>query len=181
MSLSRYWPTRDEVNRCIKAEAESASDAVLLAAHQPMRLLRRDEGSGVESQVSEHDLLEAFLSDDLPQGTLLMPIMGASGAGKSHLIRWLAAQLGRDPRARHMHVIRIPKSASLRGVVELVLEPLSNDDRFSDIRESLGQSHCPGYPTRGCRTVLGRAGSRSERPKRSSPGRTKKELTGTRE
>ena len=140
MSLSRYWPTRDEVNRCIKAEAESASDAVLLAAHQPMRLLRRDEGSGVKSQVSEHDLLEAFLSDDLPQGTLLMPIMGASGAGKSHLIRWLAAQLGRDPRARHMHVIRIPKSASLRGVVELVLEPLSNDDRFSDIRESLDKA-----------------------------------------
>ncbi len=140
MSLSRYWPTRDEINRCIKAEAESASDAVLLAAHQPMPLLRRDEGSVVESRVSEHELLEAFLSDDLPQGTLLMPITGPSGAGKSHLIRWLAAQLGRDPRARHMNVIRIPKSASLRDVVELVLEPLSQDARFSEIRESLDRA-----------------------------------------
>ena len=62
MSLSSYWPTRDEINRCIKAEAEAASDAVLLAAHQPMPLLRRDEGSDVESRVWEHDLLEAFLS-----------------------------------------------------------------------------------------------------------------------
>lgn len=138
--LSRYWPIRDEINRCIKAEAESASDAVLLAVHQAMPLLRRDEGSGVESQVSEHELLEAFLSDDLPQGTLLMPITGPSGAGKSHLIRWLAAQLGRDPRADHMHVIRIPKSASLRDVVELVLEPLSQDARFSEIRDSLDRA-----------------------------------------
>jgi hypothetical protein len=137
MSLSRYWPTRDEINRCIKAEAEAASDAVLLAAHQPMPLLRRDEGSGVESQVWEHDLLEAFLSDDLPHGTLLMPITGPSGAGKSHLIRWLAAQLGRDPRARQMHVIRIPKSASLRDVVEQVLEPLSDDPRYAEVRKSL--------------------------------------------
>lgn len=137
MSLSRYWPSRDEINRCIKAEAEAASDAVLLAVHQPMPLLRRDEGSDVESQVWEHDLLEAFLSDDLPQGTLLMPITGPSGAGKSHLIRWLAAQLGRDPRARKMHVIRIPKSASLRDVVEQVLEPLSDDPRYAAVRKSL--------------------------------------------
>lgn len=137
MSLSSYWPTRDEINRCIKAEAEAASDAVLLAAHQPMPLLRRDEGSDVESRVWEHDLLEAFLSNDLPQGTLLMPITGPSGAGKSHLIRWLAAQLGRDPRARQMHVIRIPKSASLRDVVEQVLEPLSDDPRYAAVRKSL--------------------------------------------
>ena len=140
MPLSRYWPTRSEVNRCIKAEAESASDAVLLAVHQPMVMLRRDEGSGLESQVSEHEFLEAFLSDDLPQGTLLMPITGASGAGKSHLIRWLAAQLGRDSRARRMHVIRVPKSASLRDVVELVLEPLAGDERFSEVRGSLDRA-----------------------------------------
>ena len=140
VSLSRYWPTRDEINRCIKTEAESASDAVLLAVHQSMPLVRRDEGSQVESQVSEHDLLEAFVSDDLPQGTLLMPITGASGSGKSHMIRWLAAQLGRDPRSSHMHVIRIPKSASLRHVVELVLEPLASDSRFSEVRESLDKA-----------------------------------------
>lgn len=137
MPLVRYWPTRDEINRCIKAEAESASDAVILAVHQPMPLVRRDEGSGIESQASEQELLEAFLSEDLPQGTLLMPITGPSGSGKSHLVRWLAAQLGRDPRACDMHVIRIPKSASLRYVVECVLEPLADDPRFGEVRKSL--------------------------------------------
>jgi hypothetical protein len=137
MALNRYWPTRDEINRCIKAEAESASDAVLLAVHQPTPLVRREIESGNESPAWEHDLLEAFLSDDLPEGTLLMPITGPSGAGKSHLIRWLAAQLGRDPRARQMHVIRIPKSASLREVVEQVLEPLSDDPHYAEVRKSL--------------------------------------------
>lgn len=140
MSLIHYWPSHDEINRCIKAEAESASDAVLLAVHQSMPLLRKDVGSDVEAKVSEHDLLEAFLTKNLPQGTLLMPITGASGAGKSHLIRWLSAQLGRDPRAKHMHVIRIPKSASLRDVVERVLEPLSSDPRYREVQESLSNA-----------------------------------------
>ncbi len=141
MPLIRYWPTREEINRCIKTEAESAPDAVLLAVHQPMSLVQRAEGTGTESLVGEYDLLDAFLSDDLPQGTLLVPITGPSGSGKSHLIRWLAAQLARDPRSRErMHVIRIPKSASLRDVVELILSPLSGDERFAGLRESLDKA-----------------------------------------
>lgn len=138
MPLINYWPTRDEINRCIKSEAESASDAVLLAVHQPMALLRRDEGSNKEVQVTEDEMLKAFLSDDLPQGTLIMPITGPSGAGKSHLIRWLHAQLKRDdPYSERRHVIRVPKSSSLRDVVELILQPLSEDQKFAEIRETV--------------------------------------------
>ena len=39
-----------------------------------------------------------------------------------------------------MHVIRIPKSANLRDVVELILEPLSDDTRFSEVREILDKA-----------------------------------------
>jgi len=140
MSIAAYWPVRDEINRCIKAEAEAASDAVLMAVHQPIPLVRREFGSGPETPATEHALLDAFLSDDLPQGTLLTAITGPSGVGKSHLIRWLAAQLGRDPRARHLHVIRIPKSSNLRRVVELMLEPLAGDPRFAEVLTSLNQA-----------------------------------------
>lgn len=140
MSLIHYWPKRDEINRCIKTQAESASDAVLLAVHQPTSLIRRAEGSKTESEASEVDLLDTFLSNDLPEGTLIMPIMGPSGAGKSHLIRWLAAQLGRDPRAKHMHVLRIPKYASLRDVVSLILEPLAEDPKFAEVCASLDRA-----------------------------------------
>ena len=140
MSLDAYWPDRDEINRCIKAEAEAAPDAVLMAVHQSMPLVRKEFGSGLETPATEQALLDAFLSDDLPQGTLLMAISGPSGVGKSHLIRWLAAQLGRDQRASHLHVIRIPKSANLRRVVELMLEPLAGDPRFAEVLTSLNQA-----------------------------------------
>jgi len=55
--------------------------------------------------------------------------------GKSHLIRILDARLRRLPNASNYLVIRIPKSASLRRVVELILEaePLQ-DSSYDTIR-----------------------------------------------
>jgi hypothetical protein len=133
--LQKYWPTRDEVFNCIKREAEAASEAVLLAVHQPMPLTTRNAGSQQETPVTEHDFLEAFLTSDLPEGTLIQAVTGPSGAGKSHLVRWLAAQLERDPRAKEgMHVVRIPKTASLRMVVERILEPLAGEPQFAEAR-----------------------------------------------
>jgi AAA domain len=135
--LSSYWPTQDQINRCIKTEAETASDAVLLAVHQETPLYVRNAGSHTKRSVKERDMLEDFLTQDLPEGTLLLAITGASGAGKSHMIRWLAAQLERDPRAKDMHVIRIPKSANLKTVVENILEPLREKERFEEARREL--------------------------------------------
>jgi hypothetical protein len=136
-ALLRYWPVRDEVNACIKAEAEAASEEVLLAVHQPSPLVHRQVDGSLETPATEADLLNALLTDDLPQGTLILPITGASGAGKSHLVRWLAAQLRRHPKAERMLVIRIPKSASLRTVVELILEPLAQDPHYAAARIEL--------------------------------------------
>lgn len=138
--LLPYWPTEEEINNCIKTEAESASDAVLLSVHQETPLSIRNAGSDTKSTVTEDDLLNDFLSPNLPEGTKVLAITGVSGAGKSHMIRWLAAHLERDPRAANMHVIRIPKSANLKRVVELILEPLSGDKRFERIRKDLEEA-----------------------------------------
>ncbi|RYG87877.1 MAG: hypothetical protein EON59_06105, partial [Alphaproteobacteria bacterium] len=132
--LTNYWPTASQVNACIKNEAETADVAVLLAVHQPSPLTTRDVGSGLETAVSENDLLKAFLSDDVPGGALLVPITGASGAGKSHMIRWLDAQLQRSAKSDRLHIIRIPKSASLRTVVEKILEPLKDNKAYDKVR-----------------------------------------------
>lgn len=126
----QYWPDQHSVNACIKNEAETADDAVILAVHRPSTLLRRAERSETQTRMSEKDLLDAFTSDDVPSGALLLPITGASGAGKSHVIRWLDAQLQRSENRDRYHIIRIPKSASLRTVVELILEPLKDDPRY---------------------------------------------------
>src|SRR5262245_3099957 len=103
--LSSYWPQQDEITRCIKREAETASEAVLLAVHQPMPLAVRNSGSLHETEIRDREFVESFLTTDLPEGILLQPVTGASGAGKSHLIRWLAAQLERDARAKRMVVV----------------------------------------------------------------------------
>jgi len=135
--LERYWPAADEVNACIKNEAETADVSVLLAVHQPAPLRTRNAGTNNEAPATEEELLDAFLSDDVPGGYLLFPITGPSGVGKSHVIRWLDAQLQRSPKRERLHIIRIPKSASLRRVVELILEPLEGDPRFEKSRSEL--------------------------------------------
>jgi hypothetical protein len=135
--LERYWPDAVEVNTCIKNEAETADVAVLLAVHQPSPLVTRNVGTLIETPVTETDLLSAFLTEDVPSGALILPITGPSGVGKSHMIRWLDAQLRRSTRREKLHIIRIPKSASLRTVVELILEPLSDDPRYAKARENL--------------------------------------------
>lgn len=135
--VETYWPGAASVNACIKNEAETADVAVLLAVHQASPLTTRDVGSGIETVVSEEDLLEAFLTDDVPGGALLVPITGASGAGKSHMIRWLDAQLQRSAKRDRLHVIRIPKSASLRTVVEKILEPLKDNPLYAKAREEM--------------------------------------------
>ena len=135
--LGAYWPSREEINRCIKSQAEAVTDSVLLSVHQSMPLAVREAGALFETPATEHELLETFLSEDLPEGMLLLPITGASGVGKSHMIRWLASQLERDERGKRMEVIRIPKSANLRTVVELILAPLSVDTRYKEARRNL--------------------------------------------
>jgi hypothetical protein len=137
LMLDNYWPQESQVNACIKNEAETPDVAVLLAVHQPSALTTIDVGTGTPTIVSEEDLLDAFMTDNVPGGTLLFPITGASGAGKSHIIRWLDAQLQRSAKRDKLHIIRIPKSASLRTVVGLILAPLKDNARYKDATEDL--------------------------------------------
>jgi hypothetical protein len=135
--LENYWPEARQVNACIKNEAETAEVSVLLAVHQPSLLTTRNAGTNIETPATEQQLLDAFLTDNVPGGYMLAPITGPSGAGKSHVIRWLDAQLQRSPKRKKLHIIRIPKSASLRTVVELILEPLAGNPRYAKPREQL--------------------------------------------
>ncbi len=119
MTLESYWPTPENVKECIRTEAEELAEHTLLAVHEPMLLVRK-ETNGTETDSSEHDLLKQILNVDRP-----IPIIGRSGVGKSHLIRWLHAQLKLSERTRDWHIVRIPKNASLKHVLELMLRDLS--------------------------------------------------------
>jgi hypothetical protein len=137
MTLEDYWPLADEdhCGRCLFNEAETAAEAVLLAVHQPMLLTKR-EGDGLEQPVTEAQVLEGLLAPH-PSGTTIIPIIGDSGVGKSHLIRWLDSHLKIRGDASSRHVVRIPKSASLRRVLELIMEGLPQTEDYNRIRHQL--------------------------------------------
>jgi hypothetical protein len=135
--LLSLWPPETQVQACIKQEAEAVDEAVFLAVHQPMSLLRRDVGAaGQVVARTEQDLLQEFLTPHLPEGRLILPIVGSSGVGKSHVIRWLDAQLRRRTDASQRHVIRVPKGSSLKGVLRLLLQHLPGP-AFARLREAL--------------------------------------------
>ena len=133
MSLLQYWPVAEEINACIKHEAEGAHDAVLLAVHRPSPLSYKLISSGEKFDASEEELFKYLVSEDVPSGTHVVPITGSSGVGKSHMVRILNARLQSINEDGRYVVIRIPKSASLRRVVELILEKLPEEE-YAQVR-----------------------------------------------
>jgi len=127
MHLLEYWPSREYIDQCIRTEAEELAEHNLLAVHEPMRLRRK--GLSETESCSDEDLLKDFLQVERP-----IPIIGRSGVGKSHLLRWLHAKLKVHPEATEWHIVRIPKNASLRQVLELLLTGLEGEN-FAQARQ----------------------------------------------
>ena len=111
----------DTVTATIPTEAATPSDAVLLATHAPLQITRRGGKGGHEASelVSEHQLLEEFLTAEPNNGVLVATIIGKVGAGKSHLVRWAKANIAEQAGR---HVIYLQKTeTSLQDVVEALL------------------------------------------------------------
>ena len=121
--LEAYWPSEKERNYCIRTDAETAAEHVLLAVHEPMTLTMRQNERAPSGHKSEYDFLEFILDTGYP-----VPVLGPAGSGKSHIIRWLDAKLRVRPECEDWHIRRIPKSASLKDVLIILLEGLEGED-----------------------------------------------------
>ncbi|MDP1692150.1 MAG: protein DpdH [Burkholderiaceae bacterium] len=138
--LIDYWPPLDQVYECLRTEAETTDEALLLAVHEPVELLRRPaQRDARPTPATEDDLLSALLRPAADGSAVLVAITGASGVGKSHMVRWLKAQLERHPRKDEFVIVSIPKTASLRKVVELILAPLPKE-QYEALRHDLGRA-----------------------------------------
>jgi hypothetical protein len=135
MSLLRFWPTEADCLECIKPEAENPSDAVFLAVHQEMHFRRESFNTKQSESRSQNQLLNEFLRDE-PSGRVILPILGESGIGKSHLVRWLKVQLQQRKDRDKRHVILIPKSSSLKSVLGRILDGLKGP-QYEEIRGQL--------------------------------------------
>lgn len=120
MGLELYWPEKKNVLACIKTEAEELAEETLIAVHEPMKLVKFST-STAEEIATENDLLNHFLQIDRP-----IPIVADAGLGKSHLVRWLHAKLKthKTVQEQKWQIVRIPKNASLRQTLHLILENL---------------------------------------------------------
>lgn len=125
--LDQYWPVIKHIDECIRTEAEVVDDAVLLAVHEPGPLRTRSATGAADEPATEQDLLEALLRPADDGSAVLVAITGESGVGKSHMVRWLHAQLQRHPKRDQLVIVLVPKTASLRQVVERILAPLEGD------------------------------------------------------
>lgn len=128
--LLSYWPLPEDVAACIKTDAESASEAVFLSVHQHVLFERRAIGSQTNSlpDCDENEFLRAFLEPTLSDGRVIIPLVGSTGSGKSHIVRWINASLRRLPNANRRVIIRIPKGTSLKGVLGLLLKELDEPE-----------------------------------------------------
>jgi hypothetical protein len=138
-SLSDFWPSPQNIAECIRTEAEVVDDAVLLAVHEPGPLITRTANGAVERPATEADLLSSLMRDASDGSAVLVAITGESGVGKSHLVRWLHAQLQRHPRRDQLVIVLVPKTASLRQVVERILQPLKGE-AYSRLLAELSQT-----------------------------------------
>ena len=129
--LESYWPSKGQIKDCIRTEAEELAEHVLLAVHEPMTLTRRIAHSTGGERKTENDLLNHILENERPS-----PIIGESGIGKSHLIRWLDAKLRVHQKSVDWHIRRIPKNASLGQVLEILLDGLEGDE-FETARKKI--------------------------------------------
>ncbi|WNZ12044.1 protein DpdH [Streptomyces sp. 11x1] len=124
------WEAR-EAPAIIPVEAESTSNGVFLATHSSIPILLRDQVDSAigGTVVDEHSLRRAV--EELPADQPIIPILGKSGTGKSHLIRWLRINLKPNDATR---LIFVPKHRmSLRGILELILEHATSE-RAEELR-----------------------------------------------
>jgi hypothetical protein len=102
-----------------------STDAVFLAAHTPARVTHHrgpEEIVGIGG--GEAQVLAALLADigTYPSNTLIA-VTGNSGTGKSHIVRWVYAQL-RQPRP-DLHVLYVPRELSnLRDLLRSLIKGL---------------------------------------------------------
>jgi hypothetical protein len=99
-------------------------------------MLRRDfAATSGGTLIDEEQLLREFLAPN--PGLLFLPIIGDSGTGKSHLVRWLHLRLPLDPTRR---IVYIPKyGTNLRSVIELILADMEGP-AIAELRDELDKA-----------------------------------------
>ena len=120
----------------------TSTDAVFLAAHTPARVTHQgpqvEDAGGGEAQV-----LSALLADvGRHPSNSVIAVTGTPGTGKSHIVRWVYAQL-RRPRPE-LHVLYVPREISnLKELLRSLIKGLPGnvgEEMLSRVDEAIGSA-----------------------------------------
>lgn len=122
--MNRYvcWTDRSVI-AATPLDAASLGLGYFHAVHHPLKAQRRPVGTGTgERWVKETDITRVLEGPLRPDGYLLMPIVGQSGTGKSHLVRW-AFNRTKD-RANWESRYLAKNRTSIRRAIAIVIQGL---------------------------------------------------------
>lgn len=120
------------VSQVMNTEALDMPDHLFLATHHPIKMYRIDllnDEKGLE--YDEESFLRDFMST--PDYNFIT-ILGESGTGKSHLVRWLSANIPASP-GRRVLLIRKART-NLKEIIRTILQNLDGP-KFDDYRRRL--------------------------------------------
>jgi hypothetical protein len=128
---------QDMIRQVMNVEATQTSNHLFLATHHPISMYREDS---IKAS-SRHEYNEAqFLQDFLAEKDFaFVPVLGESGTGKSHLIRWLSANIESTEKRKVLLIPRI--GTNLKDIIEKILNIAEFEkDKLEEYRKRLNQS-----------------------------------------
>lgn len=131
------WRSED-TREILDIEATRSSDAVFMATHSPVAMRRREQHDrDASTAYNENQFLDDFL--DVQEPFRFIPVLGKTGVGKSHLVRWLDIQIRQRDDDVDREVLLVEKAGSnLRTVLERILSmSAAEGDAFDEYRERL--------------------------------------------
>ena len=106
----------DDAYAVINPDADALPDHVFRAVHTDTPVQIRERPDRPATVVDSETLLRRFLA---PRDHVLVPVVGQSGTGKSHLVRWMRVRL---PATTSREVIFVPKAqTNLREIVRALV------------------------------------------------------------
>lgn len=117
------WNKNDALS-IINPDVDAQPDAYFHAIHTDVPIRKQDKDRAHTSIVSVHDILKQFFEN--PKYALV-PIIGFSGSGKSHLVRWLNLNIKRD-KTREVLFVQKAKT-NLRDIVKALILRLPDESQ----------------------------------------------------